>query len=320
MNNFKIMTCGLTLEYPPISNTEAYALKNDPEVRELLKKSDFYIIGMRDEAKFSFDDDKVKAAEATFLVPASISMENGTTAEFVLDVNQLARDADLGELKTFFLAAGEKGIALFESEELEREWRPFAWFTPEKLIYERSRDASGICGFHNYADFGTYRLLYIGIAKSQSTLERLIDGAHDKRQEIISLERPSAGSHPSDEVILFPLSVKPNFVFKDITDPASRAQSTEQELVAQAKDLVIDAEKAIVSLFDPQYNDVKYKGFPSKAGTTEGLLRHRYTAYGFELLENLTFTGKKDTLAGSRVPGRGTKIAVDGKNAWLEKP
>lgn len=318
MNNFKMMTCALRLEYPPISNTDAYALKKDPEVRELLTKSDFYVIGMRDEARFSFNADEVEAAKLTFLIPGSISMEDGTTAEFELDVNQLAQDANLGDLRELIFTAGEKGVALYENEEFERQEIPFAWFTPEKLIYERSCCSSGINRFDNYAAFATYRLLYVGIAKSLSTLERLIDGAHDKRQEIISLERSSTGNHVSDEVVLFPFSVKPKFVLNDITDRTSEAPSTEQELVAQAKDMVIDAEKAIVSLFDPQYNDIKYKGFPLSARTTEGLLRHGYTAYGFELLENLTFTGQKNALVRSRVPGRATKIAVDGQKAWLQ--
>ena len=38
--------------YPPISNQEAVWLENDPEVEELLRQSDFYMIGGRAEAKY----------------------------------------------------------------------------------------------------------------------------------------------------------------------------------------------------------------------------------------------------------------------------
>jgi hypothetical protein len=42
----------LEMVYPPISNQEAVWLQNDPEVKALLRQSDFYMIGGRAEAKY----------------------------------------------------------------------------------------------------------------------------------------------------------------------------------------------------------------------------------------------------------------------------
>lgn len=48
----------LRLVYPPISNQEAVWVEDDEDVVELLRTSDFYMIGARAEAKFSdFDAD-----------------------------------------------------------------------------------------------------------------------------------------------------------------------------------------------------------------------------------------------------------------------
>jgi hypothetical protein len=42
----------LSLVYPPVSNQEMYWLKNDPGVEEELRRSDFYMVFGRAEAKF----------------------------------------------------------------------------------------------------------------------------------------------------------------------------------------------------------------------------------------------------------------------------
>src|SRR5689334_12694434 len=42
----------LSTVYPPISSQEASWLQKDPEVESLLRTSNFYMIGAREEAKF----------------------------------------------------------------------------------------------------------------------------------------------------------------------------------------------------------------------------------------------------------------------------
>lgn len=49
----------LKLVYPPISNQEAEWLKDDPEVRELLKQSNLYMIGQRGESSYEINDEKL---------------------------------------------------------------------------------------------------------------------------------------------------------------------------------------------------------------------------------------------------------------------
>lgn len=164
------MRSTLTLVYPPISNQEADWLKKDPEVRSRLQGSDFYAIGMRDEAKFEFDwvDDQAKTEEIieTRRIPVSISTTGGLRDKFVLDADKLAHEAGIEAPDSINFVAGEKVIKIYDAEVDENTTEPFAWFTTEKLIWDRSCDAAGIEGLDSHREFGTYRLLYIGIAKA----------------------------------------------------------------------------------------------------------------------------------------------------------
>jgi len=63
-------TC-LRLVYPPLSNQEAEWLTSDPDVEEILRNSDFYMIGARAEANFeniTFDE-KQGTIDFEFTVP-----------------------------------------------------------------------------------------------------------------------------------------------------------------------------------------------------------------------------------------------------------
>ena len=55
----KVQLHFLKLVYPPISNQEAEWLKEIPEVQEVIKHSNLYMIGQRHESKFIIDEHSV---------------------------------------------------------------------------------------------------------------------------------------------------------------------------------------------------------------------------------------------------------------------
>lgn len=164
------------------------------------------------------------------------------------------------------------------------------------MIHDRGREIAGITGFDKFRDFGTYELLYVGIAKTTDTFERLFEGAHHARQKILSNEWPRRhGARVTDEMVLFPLRVEP-FVFRTLGEDDLPTDVTSPEWDEYRKRVVIDAEKAFVHLLDPHYNVEKFAGYPR---SRDGLWGFGYQRYGFVLVDNLTFMTASETFRGS---------------------
>jgi hypothetical protein len=289
------MVTMLQLVYPPVSNQEAEWVKTDPAVEALVRSSDFYLIGAR--ASMTFDDPR---HDGQGRVTVRISTGGGLRDEVVLDPAVLATEALRAAPESIVFDFGPKIMKFYAgtTDEVEAGTADlFEWFTTEKLIYDRGREIAGIDGFDKFRDFGTYELLYVGIAKSTDTFERLFEGAHHARQKILSNEWPRRqGARVTDEIVLFPLRIEP-IVFRSLSEGDVPTTVTSAEWQEFRKKIVIDAEKAFVHLLDPQYNVEKFARYPR---SKDGLWGHGYQRYGFVLSDNLTFTTTDSTFRGSR--------------------
>lgn len=99
-------------------------------------------------------------------------------------------------------------------------------------------------------------------------------------------------------MVLFPLRVEPYVIrTMEIGDAPSSFDTAQWEELRRR--VVADAEKAFVHLLDPQYNVVKFAGYP--AGT-DGLAASDYERRGFSLVENFTFRTETQTFYGSGNP------------------
>jgi hypothetical protein len=291
------MMSTLKLVYPPVSNQEAEWVKSDPDVADLIRSSDFYLIGTRAEAVF----DEV-TVDVDYRVTIRISIGEDLTDEVVLDAKVFAQDL-LGRVpETISVDLGPKVIRFYDGE-MEGvdsgSAELFEWFTTEKLIHDRGREVAGISGFNRFREFATYELLYVGIAKATDTFARLFEGAHHARQRILSNEYPHHdGSRVTDEMVLFALRLEP-LVFRTLEAGDAPTDVTYAEWEKHRKRVVIDAEKAFVHLLDPKYNVEKFAAYPR---SEDGLWGSGYDCYGFVLIDNLTFTTNSVTFRGSGQP------------------
>ncbi|MGW4532247.1 hypothetical protein ACWEOI_14980 [Nocardia sp. NPDC004340] len=299
MAALNVMLNTLRLVYPPVSNQEAEWVKSDPAVAERLRRSDFYMIGARAEARFTeFSGDDV-SGQLRVRIDAGEDLHD----EVVLDIILMAM-LSLGrvpeDLSVRFDAKVIKVYAA-SSEQIDTEDpEPFEWFTTEKLIWDRSHHKQGIYGFDRFHEFGTYELLYVGIAKRTNTFERLFAGAHATRQRILSNEyqrRP--GARVTDELVLFAFEVAP-LVMRDWTEGSALITDTEWSVMRKA--VVADAEKAFVHLLDPRYNVEKFANYPRGE---DGLYSSGFDRYGFVLIENLSFRTGEHVFRGAGVPSMG---------------
>src|SRR4051794_37952884 len=178
------MLSKVQLVYPPVSNQEAEWLLEHPEAEAQIRKSDLYMIAQREEVTFDF----LKVLEDFSLLRLGISTGNDLTDQVWLDPNKLAERA-LGAIPEVITShVGPKHIAFYAhpEEEIDEKTEPFEWFTVDKLIYDRGRGLPGLSGLNRWREFATYELLYVGIAKTADTFERLFEGAHHARQRILS--------------------------------------------------------------------------------------------------------------------------------------
>lgn len=175
-------------------------------------------------------------------------------------------------------------IAVVDGDSVPADQRLVNTFTPEGLLWARSRNTPGINGFDRFQELSAYDMLYAGIAKVGDSYDRLIAKGHEARMNILSNEpQRAAGSRVADEIFLF--RVQPLFIQTFSPDHEFMDEDDLHRSV-EHKRIVADAEKAFVRLLQPQYNTVKFKQYPRG---TDGLADSGLARYGYTIGEALTF-------------------------------
>jgi hypothetical protein len=283
---------GLETVYPPISNQEAVWLQDIPEVEELLRRSDFYMIAARAEAKFL----DLSVNQETHEISFTFAVGDRFTDFVTLNARDLPGVAAHKE-DGYWLEAGEKCIRLWSGPIASEGSRVLEWFTTEKLIWDRSRNRPGIAGFESYRKAAVYDLLYVGIATVGDSFDRLIKKGHKARMEILANEpQRFPGARVTDEVYLFMFDVQPTIITSFELDHEFSEEDFWPEV--DRKRIVADAEKAFVSLLIPEYNVLKYANYPRGA---DGLYGSDYVRYAYFINEDITLNTAHGRIKGARM-------------------
>lgn len=285
----KVKVSFLELVFPPISNHEAVQVKNEPALEHRLRQSDFYMIGGKPQGTFkniSLDDDS-------------------NTLKFDFCVGEEIKDTGSIDLLAFLSHMEEEGAEIRTSSRFIDFVRPTSdgssglvmeRFTPEGILWHKTRGTPGILGLNKNKELSTYDLLYVGIAKVGDSYDRLLAKGHLARMEILANEpQRYPGARVSDETFLFLFKIEPLFISTYRGDH----EFTDQDIspTYDPKRIVADAEKAFVSLLQPQYNVVKFKKYP---GGTDGLYNSGLDRYGYSIGESLTFNSVHGRIVGGR--------------------
>lgn len=275
----------LELVFPPISNQEAHHFKDEP-ASEYMRESDFYMIGGKAKSRFSSIAFNEKDMEISF----EIHVGDEYKSDGIIRISELDSICKL-EGDTFGLSFDENSIEIvYEKEDvayiIDR-------FTPENILWFRSRNLNGILGIDNFEELFTYDLLYIGIAKVGDSYDRLIKKGHHARQAILSNEpQRYPGARVTDEVFLFLFRLEPLYV-----STFGPGDEIDLDFDHQHKKVVADAEKAFVSLLQPNYNTVKFNQYPKGA---DGLYDSRLDRYSYSIGECITFNTAHGKIKGAR--------------------
>lgn len=273
----------LELVFPPISNQEAYDFKDQP-VANFMRNSDFYMIGGKAKSKFynysicknviTFDlyvGDDLKGS-GSVQISSLAAVKNNSVVKYSVGMNE-------NSIEIFYKKEGYKFF-------IER-------FTPENILWHRSRNAQGINGLENYEELLCYDLLYVGIAKKGDSYERLIKNGHHARLDILSNEKQRyPGARVTDEIFLFLFRIEPLFITTFGVE-----SEIDLDFNYDHKKIVADAEKAFVSLLQPSYNTVKFKNYPKGA---DGLFNSKLDRYVYSIGEAITFNTPHGKIKGNR--------------------
>ncbi|MWL91223.1 hypothetical protein [Cupriavidus sp. SW-Y-13] len=280
MEKFKLSH--LKLVYPPLSSQEAIWAEKDPSIEQFLRQSDFYMIAGRRE--IIFDNFSNSGTDVSFTVSCGENLVDTATLH-------LAKLPLEGE-HILTIHPHEKGVGVADGPDDDAEM--LFHLTTEQLLYHRAHGDSIVSGVDRFREFLKYDLLYVGIAKEGDSFSRLIDNGHQARMRILSNEKQRGpGARVSDEIYLFLFRVEPLFV--QTFEPEDDVELMEQLTGKQQKQIVADAEKAFVSLLNPQYNKVLFKSYPKGK---DGLYDSGYTRYVYSIGETLTFSTPKGEVKG----------------------
>lgn len=312
--------------YPPISNQEAVWFENDPEVEEMLRQSDFYMIGGRAEAKYL----NLVIDPETYVATFDFVIGDDFRDPVEIHIRNLPAVA-ASKAGSFWIEGGEKNIRVWDGPIGEPGSNVLEWFTTEKLIWERSRGRAGIERFDCHRKAATYDLLYVGIAKVGDSFDRLISNGHKARMQILGNEpQRYPGARVTDEIYLFLFNVQP--LIMTTFEPEHDFENEDFSGAFDQKRVVADAEKAFVNLLKPEYNVVKFASYPKGA---DGLYGSDYVRYGYVICEALAFNTAHGRICGSRdaatgfitndadsifVEGNSVKLFVSGVDFPAEMP
>lgn len=303
MTSVKTKLTALRTVYPPISNADAPGLAKIPEVEELLRTSDFYMIGGREIARmreFAFDG---IAGDLNF----DFVIGDGTPHPVRVALRELPGVAAAGDGVTIEIDKTGSGFRIWDGDDVVE------WFTTEKLLWDRSRNRPGIYGLDDVRSLATYDLLYVGIAKVGDSFSRLLKRGHKARQDILASEpQRYPGARVSDETFLFMFQCDPLIITQFDLDH----EFTEADLDGhyEAKRITADAEKAFVSLLKPSYNVQLFANYPKGA---DGLYESEFVRYGYTIAEDIAFNTAHGTFRGG-VDGATGMINNDGDAIFVE--
>ncbi|WP_370559633.1 hypothetical protein NMD70_08435 [Edwardsiella tarda] len=298
----------LELVIPPISNQEAVWFKDEP-FAEHMKQSDFYMIGGKTKSKFS----NIRTNEDKNQIFFDVFVGDDCKSSGTIHIYKLRQVVDF-KGDRFNIGCGAEAIEFFYDKDGESIL--LARFTPENILWYRSRETAGISGLDNYADVLVYDLLYVGIAKKGDSYERLIAKGHHARQNILSNEpQRYPGARVTDEIFLFLFRIEPLFISAFGPD-----SDIDFNFDYAHKNIVADAEKAFVSLLQPNYNKVIFQQYPKGA---DGLYNSKLDRYVYSIGEAITFNTPLGQIKGGRngdfggMSNKADFISVDKKSAKL---
>lgn len=303
--NYSGLSSILELAYAPLSSHDFAQLKKDEDIQHIVRDSMLYAICQRPMLTF----ENVVGAPDESGLHFEIHQQNSSHKLICfLPFNQPALDAD-GTGLTAALGHYDEahqnhippisrvnGIQFYT---LKEEFR--LWLTPDRflhLYWQQELDAV-VTGDHR--EFTNFLVHYVGKATDQPIMKRLT--GHYSLQDILSTQKPLvAGTLPSHEIMLLLLRARPDTQLSMLGDDVGDVDDFVDKLLAESapsqRTVSLDAEKVLVNLLNPEFNHPD-KRFPNYPQSTDGLYKHNFDRFTYQIKDDITLAYDKVSIQGS---------------------
>ena len=297
----------MNLVIAPFSNQEGEWFWNDPDMREILKESNLYMIGQRRQIFFKRFRQFIDNQDVLVF---DLECGDLVANEVVLPLDQFFSNQDI----ELFSELGPQAIKFYTRREDTEEWDLVHWFTPDRLLYYMWHEEVEVSMIENYRDFTEFSLYYVGISTKGDSFSRLFKTAHEKRSRILGNEtqiKPDA--RLTDELMLFLFKVEDIQIHTieceddnlgEISDSFMKGFPSTPAMMAK------DAEKAFIKVMQCKYNEVRYIGYPKNGSSEIG--KFGYDCYIFCINEDITLNTESENIFGHNMAFSGAGWRPDG--------
>ncbi len=161
------------------------------------------------------------------------------------------------------------------------------WLSPDKFLHHYYNNVITATVEGDYKPLTKFNVHYVGKATDQEIWKRL--SGHSTLQDILSLETPfNYGTLPTHEIVLLLFRVADKLsirTFDGTGDVDDFVDSMLGKNHPTDKEVSLDAEKVLIKLLDPAYNDKKFPNYPI---SKDGLYKFNFNRFAYQISEDIT--------------------------------
>lgn len=282
----------LKLAYAPLSNYDFTIVKSEKIVQQILDNSKLYIITQRplltfenvnktgDENTLLFD---IIQQGTNFKVKCSLPLYQellGKDESQVINVRFGSYDKNWNQ--SIMPLTNVNGFQFYD-----HDMNFLLWLSPDKFLHHYYNKIIRATVIGDYRLLTKYTVHYVGKATEQDIWKRLT--GHSTLQDILSLENPfNYGTLPTHEIILLLFCVADKFSIQTF-DGTSDADEFVDAILGKNyptdKEVSLDAEKVLIKVLAPAYNDKKFPNYPK---STDGLYKFNFNRFAYQISEDIT--------------------------------
>lgn len=293
----------LKLAYAPLSNHDFTIVKAEKIVQQILEGSMLYVITQRQLLTF----ENITYDEITETLHFDIVQQGtGISVNCSLPLYQkyIGRDEtkhvevqfcsyDKNWNQTTLPLTNVNGIQFYDHES-----NFLLWLSPDKLLHHYFNKTITATIVGDYKPLTTFNVHYVGKATDQEIWKRLT--GHSTLQDILSLENPfNYGTLPTHEIVLLLFRVADNLSIR-VFDCNEGVDEFVDSMLGKNhptdKDVSLDAEKVLIKVLDPTYNDKKFPNYPK---SKDGLYKFNFNRFAYQISENVTLAYSNGEIVGN---------------------
>lgn len=284
----------LKLAYAPLSNHDFAVVKSEIIIQKILDGSMLYVITQRPLLTFENVD---KSEDGATLLFDIVQQKTGIKVKCTLPIYQefLGQDEtqginvkfgsyDKNWKQTILPLTNVNGLQFYD-----HDMKFLLWLNPDKFIHHYYNKVIIATVEGDYKPLTKFNVHYVGKATDQEIWLRLT--GHSTLQDILSLETPfNYGTLPTHEIVLLLFRVADKLSITTFDGTGNVDEFVDTMFGGNYptdKEVSLDAEKVLIKILDPAYNNKKFPNYPV---SKDGLYKFNFNRFAYQILEDITLS------------------------------